>query len=85
MIIRGECSFGDKAALAGAANAAGALIYNNADDELSGTLGSPDNPLGPYAPTVGISKADGKALTSKANTGINANLWVLTEMENRTT
>ena len=62
LISRGTCPFGQKSAQAGAANAAGAVIYNNVPGELSGTLGSPPRPEGPYVPTLGISMESGTAL-----------------------
>lgn len=42
LIRRGECSFGDKSALAGKAGAVAAVIFNNEDGAVSGTLGAPD-------------------------------------------
>ncbi|KAK2758816.1 Leucyl aminopeptidase yscIV [Arachnomyces sp. PD_36] len=86
LISRGDCPFGDKSALAGAAEAVGAVIYNNEDGALSGTLGGQTNPLGEYPPTVGISKLEGEALLTKIeNTQLEAELMVNTESENRTT
>ncbi len=63
VISRGSCSFGTKAAVAKQAGAAAAVIYNNADGELNGTLGAP----GDYAPTTGITRADGQALLTKSS------------------
>lgn len=63
LISRGTCEFGLKAALAGAAKAAGAVLYNNAPEAISGgTLGAPSRPEGPYAPVASISGADGQKL-----------------------
>jgi aminopeptidase Y len=42
VIKRGECSFGDKSSLAGKAGAVAAVVYNNEEGPLSGTLGVPD-------------------------------------------
>ncbi|KAJ0124346.1 leupeptin-inactivating enzyme 1 [Diaporthe amygdali] len=64
LISRGTCDFGLKAALAGAAGAAGAVIYNNVAGTLSGTLGAPSRPEGPYPPTAAISQAAGQALVA---------------------
>lgn len=61
LIQRGECDFGLKAANAKAAGAAGAIIYNNQEGGLSGTLGDPTRD---YAPVLGISQADGEALVA---------------------
>lgn len=59
LIQRGTCEFGLKSALAGAAGAVGAIIYNNAPEPLSGgTLGVPPRPEGEYIPTVGVSQAN---------------------------
>ena len=59
LIQRGTCEFGLKSALAGAAGAVGAIIYNNAPAPLSGgTLGVPPRPEGEYIPTVGVSQAN---------------------------
>ncbi|KAK2733999.1 Leucyl aminopeptidase yscIV [Onygenales sp. PD_40] len=86
LIVRGECEFGLKAANAGNAEAAGALIYNNVDGELSGTLGSPTNPAGPYPPTIGLSKAIGDDFASRLGSEtLSANLNVYSRFENRTT
>ena len=65
LIQRGECAFGVKAANAKAAGAAGTLIYNNVEGVVAGTLGGP----GDYAPTIGISQADGLALTEAIAAG----------------
>lgn len=59
LIKRGTCPFGQKSALAGAAGAAGAIIYNNAPEPLgSGTLGPPPRPEGDYVPTAGVALAN---------------------------
>ncbi|KAI5777993.1 hypothetical protein EDC01DRAFT_676104 [Geopyxis carbonaria] len=71
LIKRGTCEFGLKIALAGAAGAAGAVVYNNADGAIGGgTLGSPSRPdVGPYVPAASISGVDGVALLAKAAAG----------------
>lgn len=84
LISRGTCPFGDKSALAGAAGAVGAIIYNNADGPVGGgTLGPPPNPLGEYVPTVGISGEDGAALLEAGE--VAAEIYVLAELYNVTT
>lgn len=55
LIKRGTCSFGDKSANAGKAGADAAIIYNNENGTLAGTLGSPS----PYhIATFGVSAAE---------------------------
>lgn len=55
LISRGECEFGLKSALAGAAGALAAVIFNDEPGPIgSGTLGEPPRPEGPYPPTVGM-------------------------------
>lgn len=88
LISRGTCPFGVKSALAGGAGAAGAVIYNNVEGPaLSGTLGAPPRPEGPYVPTVGISLANGTALVTAITGGqtIIGDLSVRSTSENRTT
>jgi aminopeptidase Y len=54
-IERGVCSFGTKSAAAGKAGAIAAVIYNNEEGRLSGTLGEPsDN----HVATFGLAKQD---------------------------
>jgi carboxypeptidase Q len=63
LISRGECEFGLKSALAGAAGAVAAIIYNSEDGLIGGgTLGTPPRPEGDYVPTLGIALADGEAI-----------------------
>ncbi|KAL8652095.1 MAG: hypothetical protein Q9210_002887 [Variospora velana] len=88
LISRGSCEFGLKSALAGAAGADAAVIYNNVNGTtLTGTLGAPPRPEGPYVPTAGISLEEGTALRDQINGGANvtADLNVISVMENRTT
>ncbi len=66
LISRGECSFTIKAATAEAAGAAAAVIYNNTDGPLNGTLGE-GNTVGIAA--AGISLADGQVLVAAAASG----------------
>jgi Zn-dependent M28 family amino/carboxypeptidase len=82
LIHRGECTFAQKSINAKAAGAVGALVYNNLDGELSGTLGG----VGAYVPTVGISKAEGESIIAALFNGeAIADLFVESIMENRTT
>ncbi|KAL8870005.1 MAG: hypothetical protein Q9174_003847 [Haloplaca sp. 1 TL-2023] len=88
LISRGTCEFGLKSALAGAAGATGAIIYNNVDeDSFAGTLGAPGRPEGEYVPTAGITLARGTALLDQLNGGANltADVNIISIRENRTT
>lgn len=88
LISRGQCSFGDKTALAGAAGAAGAIIYNNVNGSFSGTLGAASNPLGPYSLVAGVSLESGQTLLQSLlenTTTIEVDLNVNSILENRTT
>ena len=86
LIERGECTFEQKSVLAAAAGAKAAIVYNNVEGSLSGTLGSASSDLGPYAPIVGISRADGQDLVRQmGDATLNAHLTVDSQMENRTT
>lgn len=69
LISRGSCEFGLKAAYAGAAGAAGAVIYNNVNGSLSGTLGAPNRTEGAYPPTAAISLTAGRALLALLEAG----------------
>ncbi|KAG7663177.1 APE3 [[Candida] subhashii] len=55
LIKRGECPFGDKSVNAGVSGAKGAIIYDDADGPLHGTLGTP---TGKEVATVSVSKKD---------------------------
>jgi Zn-dependent M28 family amino/carboxypeptidase len=80
--LRGTCPFGQKATLAKAAGAVGAVIYNNVDGDLAGTLGG----VGEYAPTVGVTNAVGQSLLSQiTGGGVEVHLDVDATEENRTT
>jgi subtilisin family serine protease len=61
LIQRGEISFADKVKNATAAGAAAAVIYNNAAEEFTGTLGS----AGSWIPAVSVSGNDGTALKGR--------------------
>ncbi|KAJ3481389.1 hypothetical protein NLJ89_g12218 [Agrocybe chaxingu] len=71
LISRGTCEFGHKTALAGAAGAAGAIIYNNAPGSIGGgTLGAISRPdVGPYVPVASLTGVDGSALVATINAG----------------
>lgn len=83
LVSRGTCSFGEKSKAAKAAGAAAAVLYNNADGELNGTLGGPSSD---YTPTTGITKADGTALLEQMKAGPVTMTFVLEKViENRKT
>ncbi|MEV6978763.1 M28 family metallopeptidase [Kitasatospora sp. NPDC093806] len=83
LIKRGGCSFAVKQAAAADAGAIGAVIYNNTDGDLNGTLGDPG---AGRVPTGGITKAAGEALAAKAAAGpVTVTLDIRTFMEKRKT
>ncbi|WP_308216762.1 PA domain-containing protein, partial [Streptomyces fragilis] len=63
LIPRGACSFAAKQKAAATAGAVAALIVNNADGPLRGTLGDPSAAA---IPTGGVTREDGKALAAAA-------------------
>lgn len=67
LIKRGECPFGTKSLLAGKAGAVAAVVYNNEDGPLSGTLGTPTD--GQVA-TFGLSLADAAGLVAALEKGV---------------
>ncbi|SES46566.1 M28 family metallopeptidase [Actinokineospora terrae] len=81
LIQRGACPFADKQANAFAAGAVGAIIYNNVDGGLAGTLSDPANAK---LPTGGVSKADGERLAASSN-GASVTLELRALREDRTT
>ncbi|WP_261717383.1 M28 family metallopeptidase [Streptomyces sp. FZ201] len=83
LIKRGGCTFAVKQANAHAAGAVGAVIYNNTEGTLNGTIGDPT--LG-RIPTGGITQADGEALAAEAAGGpVRITLDVRELRENRKT
>ncbi|KAI0120969.1 hypothetical protein BJ170DRAFT_715140 [Xylariales sp. AK1849] len=83
LISRGTCSFAQKSTNAKATGTAGAVVYNNVEGSLGGTLGTPDCD---YAPIVRISQEDGNTLLQTLEAGeVVVNLAVDTVTENRTT
>ncbi|MFG3254151.1 M28 family metallopeptidase [Streptomyces sp. NPDC048172] len=83
LIQRGGCTFAQKQATAADAGAVGAVIYNNVDGPLNGTIG---DPAAARIPTGGVSKADGDALSALvAKGGVTVNLEVRERQEQRTT
>lgn len=83
LIRRGGCSFAEKQAAAAGAGSLGALIYNNTDGELAGTLGEP---TAGKVPTGGVTRAAGEALAAEAAAGpVRVRLDIRTFMEPRKT
>jgi Zn-dependent M28 family amino/carboxypeptidase len=66
LVSRGTCSFSAKSLAAAEAGALAVIVYNNADGELSGTLGG-ENP--DHIPSGGILQADGQALLAEMADG----------------
>jgi Zn-dependent M28 family amino/carboxypeptidase len=66
LIQRGGCAFAQKQATAADAGAVGAIVYNNTDGDLNGTLG--DASAG-RIPTGGITRAAGEELAAAAARG----------------
>ncbi|MFJ2174526.1 M20/M25/M40 family metallo-hydrolase [Streptomyces sp. NPDC087851] len=83
LIQRGGCAFADKQREAGAAGAIAAVIYNNTEGSLSGTLGGPDAGV---IPTGGVTKEAGEALAADVAAGpVTVSLDVRQLQEERTT
>ncbi|MGW7431350.1 M28 family metallopeptidase [Streptomyces sp. NPDC054861] len=83
LIQRGGCAFAVKQENAAAAGAAGAIIYNNADGVLSGTLGEP---AAGKIPTGGITQAEGAKLAADLAKGpVTVSFEIRQLQENRTT
>jgi Zn-dependent M28 family amino/carboxypeptidase len=83
LIQRGGCDFAVKQQQAAAAGAVGAIIYNNTEGVLSGTLG---DPAAAKIPTGGVSQEDGEALAAEAAGGdVSVTLDVRQLQEQRTT
>lgn len=80
LISRGECNFSQKVLNAGTAGAAAALIYNNQDGTLAGTLGGVEDG---YVPVLGLTQADGEALLALSETEVIMEVNAI--LENRTT
>lgn len=80
LIRRGTCAFSVKQAAAAEAGAAAAVISNNTEGPLRGTLGEPGTSR---IATVGITQADGNALSEQAGADATLNLQI--RREQRTT
>ena len=65
-IERGKCAFGDKSTAAGRAGASVAVIYNNENGTLHGTMGTPNDD---QIPTFGISAEEAVDTLQKLKAG----------------
>jgi len=85
LLRRGKCSFSQKSKLAKELGAGGAIIFNNVDGPLRGTLDKADPDL--FVPTGGISKKAGLKLLKKVKRGryIYSRLYFQQIMEERLT
>ncbi|KAL4966366.1 uncharacterized protein BDV14DRAFT_171494 [Aspergillus stella-maris] len=66
LIERGTCPFGTKSELAGKAGAVAAIVYNNEQGEVSGTLGTP---FPNHVATFGISDTDAAPFVQQLKDG----------------
>lgn len=83
LIQRGGCTFAAKQENAAAAGAIGAVIYNNTEGALSGTLGGPE---AGKIPTGGITQAEGTKLAGDLAKGpVSINFEIRQLQEKRTT
>ncbi|RCW38526.1 Zn-dependent M28 family amino/carboxypeptidase [Halopolyspora algeriensis] len=71
LIKRGACTFAKKQRIASEQGADAAIIYNNVDGALNGTLGGADAGV---IPTAGVTKAVGEQLVGQAGTEATLNL-----------
>ncbi|MGH3311219.1 MAG: M28 family peptidase [Streptomyces sp.] len=83
LIRRGGCTFADKQAAAADAGAVAAIVYNNVDGDLNGTIG---DPAAGRIPTGGVSMADGEAMAADVEAGeVTVNLELREFQEERST
>ncbi|MFD7095777.1 M28 family metallopeptidase [Streptomyces xanthophaeus] len=83
LVKRGGCTFAVKQENAAAAGAVGAVIYNNTDGALNGTLG---DPAAGKVPTGGVTQAEGEKLAAEAAVGpVEVTLDIRELRENRKT
>ena len=65
-VRRGTCPFGTKSELAGKAGAVAAVIYNNEEGDVHGTLG---NPTPDHVATFGVSQKFGEKIAKQLQEG----------------
>lgn len=80
MIERGSCSFGEKSELAGVAGALAAVVYNNENGPLHGTLGAPSLN---HVATFGISAEDAAPVVEWLQAGHNVDTTAYMDAEVR--
>jgi Zn-dependent M28 family amino/carboxypeptidase len=76
LIKRGGCPFAQKQATAAAAGAIGAIVYNNTDGDLNGTLGDPADAK---IPTGGVTAAAGAQLATLGGQSVTLELRAFQE------
>jgi Zn-dependent M28 family amino/carboxypeptidase len=76
LIKRGGCSFAQKQQTAAAAGAIGAIVYNNTDGDVNGTLGGPENAK---IPTGGVTAAAGAQLATLGGQNVTLELRAFQE------
>ncbi|KAK7936709.1 aminopeptidase Y precursor [Apiospora aurea] len=82
LVMRGKCSFGTKSEFAGRAGAVAAIVYNNEEGEVHGTLGTPsDN----HVATFGISDAEAAPVIKKLEKGDKVDAIAYIDAEVKTT
>lgn len=83
LIKRGGCSFAEKQAAAAAAGSVGAIVYNNTQGTLSGTLG---DQASAKIPTGGVTQAEGEKLAADLAKGpVNVSFEIRELQEKRST
>ncbi|QGK68297.1 M28 family peptidase [Allosaccharopolyspora coralli] len=76
LIQRGECAFADKQRIASEQGASAAIIYNNVEGPLNGTLGGAEDAV---IPTAGVSQAVGEDLAGKPGAEVHLDVQARTE------
>jgi hypothetical protein len=83
LVSRGVCAFAAKSEMAKAHGAVAAIVYNNTDGALNGTLGGPGDD---YAPITGVTQAEGQGWLAKmANGPVRVKFDLQKIVENRST
>ncbi|MEY8039508.1 M28 family peptidase [Saccharopolyspora cebuensis] len=67
LVQRGACNFSEKARVASELGAEAAIVYNNVDGPLNGTLG---DPAAATIPTAGVTRQVGEQLAGRAGTEV---------------
>lgn len=80
LVQRGSCTFAEKQQVAADLGASAAIIYNDVDGALNGTLGDPEDAR---LPTAGVTKQVGEQLAGQA--GAEVQLDIQSRLESVTT